>query len=71
MEEIHVSPTRIGNSWGIIIPKQNADELGLDKTADLHVTIQVTPLLKELVGTFKRINTKKELAEDRKNEWKG
>ena len=69
MEEIHVSPTRIGNSWGIIIPKQTADELNLDKNVKLHVALEITPSLQELIGTFKHINTRKELAEDRKNEW--
>lgn len=58
MVEIHTYAKRVGNSWGVIIPKETATELKLNEKIALHIEIEVVPELKELKGTFK---TKKSL----------
>jgi antitoxin component of MazEF toxin-antitoxin module len=58
--EIHAQARRIGNSWGVIIPKEAADELKVNEKTMLHVDVRVIPELKELKGTFK---TKKSMAQ--------
>jgi len=57
--DVHVMARRIGNSWGIIIPKAVAGRLGIDERTRLHVDMRVLPELKELKGTFK---TRKSIA---------
>lgn len=44
---------RIGNSWGVIIPKAVASRLGIGERTRLHMDVRVLPELKELKGTFK------------------
>ncbi|NYZ74448.1 hypothetical protein H0O00_04865 [Candidatus Micrarchaeota archaeon] len=58
--DIHANARRIGNSWGIIIPKEIADVLGISKSTCLHVSMEVIPEVKEIKGTFR---TKKTIAQ--------
>ena len=70
MEEIHVTAKRIGNSWGIIIPKPTANNLKLNGETELHVNLERAPSIKELIGTFKGKVTIEELKAERKSSWK-
>ncbi len=70
MEEINVTAKRIGNSWGVIIPKKTADNLNLNKETELHVNLERAPAIKDLIGTFKGRVTIEELKAERKAGWK-
>ncbi len=71
MIDIHTRAKKVGNSWAIIIPKENADKLQLSKGVDLHVDIEVVPSIHELIGTFKTKRTTDEIKEGIKRGWKG
>jgi len=60
---MHATVRRIGNSWGILIPKEIADLMKLTKNTSLHVEMEIAPELEELRGTLK---TKKTMAQIRK-----
>jgi antitoxin component of MazEF toxin-antitoxin module len=51
--ELHATAKRVGNSWAILIPKEQADKLDLRKNRNLHVDISIIPKLQELKGTLK------------------
>ncbi len=69
MEEIHVVPKRIGNSWGVIIPKRTADNLRLTEYSELHLAIQKAPKLKELFGTFKPKKSTQQIKDELRQGW--
>ncbi len=69
MEEIHVTAKRIGNSWGVIIPKKTADNLGLTENTELHLEIRQTPKLKELFGTFKPKKSTQQIKNELREGW--
>lgn len=70
MEEIHMSPTRIGNSWGFLIPKQTADKIRAHNGREYHVTIAEIPKLKEVFGTFKPKKSIQEIRRELKGDWR-
>lgn len=53
MIEIHATAKKVGNSWAILIPKEKADELKLERKPDLHIEVKVIPRIHELMGTLK------------------
>jgi len=57
--EVHAMARKIGNSWGILIPREVASRLGIGERTRLHVDMRVLPELKDLKGTFK---TRKSIA---------
>lgn len=69
MVDIHARAKRVGNSWAVIIPKEKADLLNLDKGPDLHVGIEVIPSLKELRGTFKTKKSTEDLMKEIDEGW--
>ncbi|MFH0713265.1 MAG: hypothetical protein V1722_02005 [Candidatus Micrarchaeota archaeon] len=70
MEEVNVTPKRIGNSWGIIIPKKTADDLNLRESMQLHVNIRPVLELRDLFGTFKSKRSTLELKKEAQEGWK-
>lgn len=67
--EIQVQVRRIGNSWGIIIPKEAANTLQLTEKVFLHVKMDVIGQLKELKGTFKTKKTITQLNKEIDEGW--
>ena len=69
MVDIHTRAKRVGNSWAILIPKEKADELHLNKELDLHVDIEIIPKLEEIRGTFKTKKSTLELMKEIDKGW--
>ena len=69
MINIHARAKRVGNSWAIIIPKEKADEIGINAKKDLHVEIEVIKKLFVLKGTFKTKKSTKQLMEEIDEGW--
>ena len=69
MVEIHTKSRRIGNSWGLLIPKEAADELAIKENVMLHVDIELVPELKELKGTFKTKKSMMQLMKEIDEGW--
>jgi antitoxin component of MazEF toxin-antitoxin module len=67
--EIHAYARRIGNSWGIIIPKETADSLGVTDKTRLHVEMKVLPQIKDLKGTFKTRKSIRTLSKEIDEGW--
>lgn len=55
--EMHANVRRIGNSWGILIPKEIADLMRINENTNLHVDMKKTPDITELFGTLKTNKT--------------
>lgn len=51
--ELHATARKIGNSWGLLIPREIAALLAITPNTRLHVELKVLPELKELKGTLK------------------
>jgi antitoxin component of MazEF toxin-antitoxin module len=63
--DVHVTARRIGNSWGFILPKEIATQLGISEDRNtLHVDLKLIPDIKELKGTFKTNKTIAELSKE-------
>ncbi len=62
--ELHATAKRVGNSWAVIIPKEQADELNLNKNPELHAEFKSIPKLQELRGTFKTKKTMRQLMKE-------
>ena len=68
--DVHAKAKKWGNSWGVIIPKDEAEKLHLHENAYVHVNLEKTPTIQELVGTFKSKKSTDELKKEIKKGWK-
>ncbi|MBI2079808.1 hypothetical protein HYT84_03515 [Candidatus Micrarchaeota archaeon] len=69
MIHIHAKPKKVGNSWAILIPKEQADELNLNSEANLSVDIDLIPKLNEIFGTWKSKKSTEQLMREIDEGW--
>jgi antitoxin component of MazEF toxin-antitoxin module len=66
---LHSNAIRVGNSWAILIPKENAQMLHLNQKPVLCVDISIVPRLHELVGTYKTKKSTEKLIREIDSGW--
>ena len=67
--DIHLQIRKIGNSWGLIIPKEIAEKMGVTEKTMIHANLRILPKISELRGTVTTKNSTEPIMKEIDEGW--